>query len=575
MKLKSLWIQEYKNLKDFQLDFEKGNHLSILIGNNGSGKSNVLEAISGIFAEFFGKSSDSFKTDYRLNYEINDKNIFLEKKNGKLIYHRDESEMKISDMTPYLPSNVIALYSGEDLRLWEFFYFPKYDAYLKDVYRKGYAGKMGMYYVNKYLWNISLLTLLLFMNEFPDAKKFLHNELGIQGDSAVNLIEIDFSYEHYERNQNTNLKLFIDKINPEGKYVNSYSIVELRGLISNSSDSFEAEPREVFNLLMQAFMPKSFKIISAIHVFLEKGEAIQFFSEGEKKLILIKAVLEFVADENALLLLDEPDANIHESRKSKLYKLLKDTPNRDIVMTSHSPILAKIADEKELIYLESKEGIVSEVSMDKLKLVSTLASNEWNIMEAGVFLNSEKSLVLFEGKSDVFFVKRAIELLKEDEPKYKSIDADFLCFNGTGNASSFIKNVRDCVATKRIIVFFDRDDAGRKAMFEISGRTKNTDDIKNEIDYISSDNLLKAAFYPYSSEVTSGEFLLEDYFSEAKITEIINNLISGNKHPVKSLSNLSKRVKDTLANKYLDYSKEDFEGFKPLLDKLLELLEIN
>ena len=43
MKLKSLWIQEYKNLKDFQLDFEKGNHLSILIGNNGSGKSNVLE----------------------------------------------------------------------------------------------------------------------------------------------------------------------------------------------------------------------------------------------------------------------------------------------------------------------------------------------------------------------------------------------------------------------------------------------------------------------------------------------------------------------------------------------------
>ena len=53
MKLKSLWIQEYKNLKDFSLDFEKGNNLSILIGNNGSGKSNVLEAISGIFAEAY------------------------------------------------------------------------------------------------------------------------------------------------------------------------------------------------------------------------------------------------------------------------------------------------------------------------------------------------------------------------------------------------------------------------------------------------------------------------------------------------------------------------------------------
>ena len=69
--------------------------------------------------------------------------------------------------------------------------------------------------------------------------------------------------------------------------------------------------------------------------------------------------------------------------------------------------------------------------------------------------------------------------------------------------------------------------------------------------------------------------MLEDYFYENKIVEIIDNLISGKKHPVKSLSNLSKRVKDTLANKYKEYPKEDFEGFKPLLDKLLELLEIN
>ena len=210
--------------------------------------------------------------------------------------------------------------------------------------------------------------------------------------------------------------------------------------------------------------------------------------------------------------------------------------------------------------------------MDKLKLVRTLASNEWNIMDAGIFLNTDKPLVLFEGKSDVDFVKRAIELLKDDDQKYETIDVDFLSFNGTGNAASFIKNVRDCVTTKKIIVFFDRDDAGIKAMVEISGRLKESDEIKNGIDYISTDNLLKAAFYPYSNEVTSGEFLLEDYFSEVKINEIIANLISGRKHPVKGLSNLSKRVKETLVNKYLDYSKEDFEGFKPLLNKLFELL---
>ena len=62
-------------------------------------------------------------------------------------------------------------------------------------------------------------------------------------------------------------------------------------------------------------------------------------------------------------------------------------------MTSHSPILAKIADKSELIYLESEEGKVYQVSTDKLNLVRKLSADEWNIMEAGGFLNSEKTSI--------------------------------------------------------------------------------------------------------------------------------------------------------------------------------------
>ena len=80
MKLKSLWIKDYKNLKDFHLDFEQGNNLSILIGNNGSGKSNVLEAISGIFAEAYRGVANVLDSDYFLDYELDGKNYKLEKK---------------------------------------------------------------------------------------------------------------------------------------------------------------------------------------------------------------------------------------------------------------------------------------------------------------------------------------------------------------------------------------------------------------------------------------------------------------------------------------------------------------
>ena len=65
MKLKKLHINQYKNLKDFTIDFESGNGLTMLVGNNGSGKSNVLEAISGIFHDLYKeKAKRKITCDY-------------------------------------------------------------------------------------------------------------------------------------------------------------------------------------------------------------------------------------------------------------------------------------------------------------------------------------------------------------------------------------------------------------------------------------------------------------------------------------------------------------------------------
>ena len=574
MQLKKLWIKDYKNLKDFSLDFEKGNNLSILIGNNGSGKSNVLEAISGIFTEWYGIPASIFYTDYKIEYEYDGKYIVLQKTDKKKVYYVDSALFEDSKVIPYLPSNVVALYSGEDLRLFDNFYFPKYDSYLKDVYRKGYVGKMGMYYVNKYLWNIALLTLITFSESLPDVQAFLATELGIVGDSYIKHIRITFNFKDYDKNTNNLLKNFINTINPNQDKGKEYTIQEWRTNVNSLVVNSEAEPIETFNYLMQAFMPKAFKIIEKIQILFSNGITLESLGEGEKKLILIKAVLEFVADENALLLLDEPDANIHESRKSKLYKLLKDTPNRDIVMTSHSPVLAKIADKSELIYLESKEGKVYQVSTDKLNLVRKLSADEWNIMEAGGFLNSEKTLVLFEGKSDVDFVKRAIELLKEDEPKYDKIDVDFLSFNGTGNAETFLKNIRTITETKEIIFFFDRDEGGKDGMSHISEKSKDDESIVHYNDYINEEKNIKASFLPYPSWSTSGDFMIEDYFKQDLLENIIKR-IAQYKIPITRLPKLGDAIKKELAANYTTYLKEDFEGFKTLLNKLLELLEIN
>ena len=52
MKIQKIIIKGFKNLEDFKLD-TKGNKTTVLIGNNGTGKSNILEAISAIFASLY------------------------------------------------------------------------------------------------------------------------------------------------------------------------------------------------------------------------------------------------------------------------------------------------------------------------------------------------------------------------------------------------------------------------------------------------------------------------------------------------------------------------------------------
>ncbi len=45
MRLKHIYISKYKNLKDFSLDFDGDSFIDVFVGKNGTGKSNLFEAI--------------------------------------------------------------------------------------------------------------------------------------------------------------------------------------------------------------------------------------------------------------------------------------------------------------------------------------------------------------------------------------------------------------------------------------------------------------------------------------------------------------------------------------------------
>lgn len=53
MRLISLTISHYKNLRNFSLSFDSSSFVDVFVGKNVSGKSNLLEALTEIFRQPF------------------------------------------------------------------------------------------------------------------------------------------------------------------------------------------------------------------------------------------------------------------------------------------------------------------------------------------------------------------------------------------------------------------------------------------------------------------------------------------------------------------------------------------
>lgn len=602
MKLKKLKIKKYKNLIDFEANFEFGQGLSIFIGNNGSGKSNVLEAISGIFANAYSAKA-IHKFVYSLTYEIKGKEVKLEQTVYRRQYFVDGKVVAIKELAALglLPTNVIALYSGEDKRWWHNYYEPFYFKFTRDI-NAGTGNNLSpkMYYINKYYWDIALLSLIYSTAE--DDKQFLRETIGRDTVDHILL----FYTHNVERNCKSELlKSFLQSVNlfsehskgPDGEPMylyamtkenifdtygvrvfedfaalkNFYMFVDAK-FLNSKPEEFNYYEKQLFDYFVQAYMPKDKKIIKNIEL-IYNGFSAKDLSEGEKKLILIRSVLSFVADENSLILFDEPDANIHEGRKQQLYNLFSEYCkfDRQMIVTTHSPILAQLAKEKELLMLELDEGKSTILTDEKIEKIKKLSGTSWDVIGQGMMLRSSRPLVVFEGKTDVMYVKRALEMLKSRSDDYATLNVDFLNANGAGNVKSFIDNLKSFVPdSKKIIIFFDRDNAGKDGAKAVTGISRDDERVVHYQDIVQ--NNITTSFIPYKTGVTDGDFLIEDYFSwDSTIKAIVEDVIPERKHPIKMLPNLPDKIKKELEKRINQFEADEFNGFIPLLDKIVEL----
>jgi predicted ATP-dependent endonuclease of OLD family len=128
MRLIKLTIDRFKNLNDFVVEFDKEAFTTVLLGRNGTGKSNLLEALIIIFRDLDLGDLPSFK--YQIEYLCRDHNVQIDADPQR---RREPVSITIDDQRlsyrrfikqeerRYLPSYVFGYYSGPSNKMEKHF----------------------------------------------------------------------------------------------------------------------------------------------------------------------------------------------------------------------------------------------------------------------------------------------------------------------------------------------------------------------------------------------------------------------------------------------------------------------
>ncbi len=566
-KLKSLTIKGYKNIDNLTLDFIKNNGLTVLIGKNGSGKSNILEAISSIFAGLFKNRVHKPSFDYLIEYEINGFEVRIELFKSKYSIIVDDSIYSKTEFNKkkqlLLPNNIIACYSGESQRLWKNYYWPYYEDYISNIKKAVIIPDLPMLYINRYNLGISLLTLFFFdFDSFIDIKEFCHSELNIK-----TIDNISFRY-NVKKIKDWNDNSVLQMIKHTNK-IDDYSILSADKVTLSLTEFKEClsymEGRDLFKTLYAATMPKEDKVITDISfdIILNNEEIITVddLSEGEKKSLLMRVILEVLADENSLLLFDEPDSHIHISRKAELKDVFDKYPNRESIITTHSPTLAIIFEGHiEGLSIDEK-GHAIIIDNEKAKLVSSITEGMWNVHEQNMFLSSDKPITLLvEGQTDKMHICAAYKAL---ENNYPNLQFDVFFFSGANNIPQFMVGLKTCevdFSNRKIIAILDNDQEGRDCCNQT--QVKYEKNKKNKYG-------LYAITLPTEKSAT-----IENLYNQEKYDQAFKNVVSKNAFSglvSDYAQKMTIQAKIEMSNMVKDFKASDFEEFKPLFDIIQEI----
>lgn len=506
MKLLTLKItSEFRNLKGLKLDFDSTNDTYVIIGNNGTGKTNILEALSSVFSVLLDHSTN-FLFDFVLRYEIDD--VIYRIKHNKDITEYKKNDIVVTESEMIYPNRIVCNYSGEDTRMWDNYYKKANEEYLESVRSAEAPNVLSMIYIDKTMWKYILLCMLATRDVNIAFDKFLLEKLGIALGN-LDSIELKFNTAKLSKWRKENqITLFIRQLR---------ALFGDSPIISSNDISMFNPNDDDARLLFNKYMGTS-QVIDEFNIYFNGGIESAFLSEGEKKMMVILFILEAVSDERTLVLMDEPDSHIHISRKSELKEMFDHMNHRSNIITSHSPTLTASFGEKSegtIIMLNKNEhGKVEIINKDIVNLVERLTSGIWTYQKQNLFLTSHDDILIVEGPTDETFIQAALSYFKK-KGRYTNLSFEFIPCGGASNVKAFAQKFIPKNG-QTVIALFDGDDAGIKSMNYVvpcSLGKKEKWNIKNFGKARKNQHTWFSFYPPYARRKNTENFNVEDYFT--------------------------------------------------------------
>lgn len=391
MRIDKIYIEEFKNLRDFSIDLDETKMHTVFLGQNAAGKSNLLEALVIIFRDLDLNDQTSF--NYSVDYECKGKTYRVEggpKQKGNFqLYPTVKAGMKVlkpisktairSNKELYFPRYVFSYYSGVSNRLLEHF-----DKHQVRFYRALLNGEDAPPRPLFYARQIHSFFVLMAFYAITDEKvnKFLKEFFGIIGLESVLFVlkkpvwakskseALDFWQskgvvrEFLDELFESSMAPIVYEDTVREDFRRSHKQEQLYLYISNQEKLEKIAKKygtntEFFKSLESTYISD---LIQEVRVKVKKENVngdITFkeLSEGEQQLLTVLGLLRFTKEHESLILLDEPDTHLNPLWKWKYMNLLEEYSGKDdssqILMTTHDPLVIGGLSKEEIRIFQS------------------------------------------------------------------------------------------------------------------------------------------------------------------------------------------------------------------------------